>query len=84
MYNQRSVVWKIATKLLSMVTELKNYTINPESTEGRGPSSEFHFTVNLASDMSHQNQIHELASEAISDYTFAHVGVSKSYSYKFS
>ena len=71
-------------KLLSTETKLNNYTINSESMEGRGPSSGFHFTVNLASDMSHQNQIHELASEAISNYAFAHVDVSKSYSYKFS
>ena len=67
-----------------METKLKNYTIDSESMESRGPSSEFHFTVDLASDMSHQNQIHELASEAISNYAFAHVDVSKSYSYKFS
>ena len=51
---------------------------------GQRASSEFHFTVNLASDMSCQNQIHELASEAISDYAFTHVDISKLYSYKFS
>ena len=84
MNNQRSTVWKITMKLLSTETELKNYTIDSECTEGRGPSSEFHFTVDLASDMSRRNQIHELASEAISDYAFAHADVSKSYSYKFS
>ena len=71
------MVWKITMKLLSTETKLKNYTINSES-------SEFHFTVDLASDMSRRNQIHGLASEAISDYAFAHVDVSKSYSYKFS
>ena len=71
-------------KLLSTETKLKNYAIDSESMEGRGPSFEFHFTVDFASDMSRQNQIHELASEAISNYAFAHVDISKSYSYKFS
>ena len=68
-------------KLLSTETKLKYYTIDPESMEGRGPYSEFHFTVDLASDMSCWNQIHELASEAISNYAFTHMDISKLYSY---
>ena len=71
MNNQRLMVWKITTKLLSTETELKDHTIDPESMEGRGLLSEFQFTVDLASNIPLRNQIHELATQAISNYAFA-------------
>ena len=78
------MVWKITTKLLSTETELKDHTIDPESTEGRGLLSEFQFTADLASNVPLRNQIHELATQAISNYAFAHADVSKSYYLKLS